>query len=253
MKKNILILIMLSIFTSCNEIKPMLFSDNNAKLSFIFDKKNNPDSTTRQTFVYDHAEVVRDTVYINIRCTGFQTDYDREISLVQEEAKEGENKANPGEHYVDFNDKEVAKYYILKAGKSTVSVPVILLRHLSMKDKEFTLNVGLRENNFFSLGFKGETIRKIVTADILTKPSRWFSFFGDYGPVKHQFMIDVSDGIKWDDEFFEQFWDIANISYTRYWVARLSKELKEYNEKLDPTGVIVLTENDKDKTPVTFD
>lgn len=204
-----------------------------------------------KTFMYDPVEVVQDTIWLRVETLGFIRDYDRKISLEQE-IVEDENNAISGKHYLDFKDAKLADKYIIKAGESKITLPIIVLRDISLKESEVILSVRLVENEDFNI-VKGEdteeiknwSTRKLFIADVLIKPGRWTwamdRDFGIYSKVKHQFLIDFS-GFKWDDEFILSL----NPTYKVFMKAEAKTALYELNEerKADGKGPLMSENNE---------
>ena len=208
MKNIIYLLLMITVISSCNSSEEC-YSDPNNKINFLFEKD---DSVLIQSFVYvEDLAQMRDTVYVKIGTIGFVTDYDRAVSIRQL-GKKGENSAIPGVHYIGFDDKEASNLLVLRAGNAIDSLPVILLRDVSLETEDAILNVTLVDNSCFSLGLEGETDKTVIFSDMMNEPSNWIHIesatnhlprrLGDYGRIKHQFLISYTDE-KWDYAFFE--------------------------------------------------
>ena len=73
-------------------------------------------------------------------------------------------------------------------------------------------------------------------------------YAGDYGVVKHQFLIDQT-GEKWDDDYIEKFMT-GDGAYRSYLIEKLSKRLDEVNAERQEKGESPLCE--ADGTPVSF-
>ena len=91
--------------------------------------------------------------------------------------------------------------------------------------------------NFIS-GYANELFKEITFTDMLTKPDAWGAamnwYFGEYGKVKHQFMIDVT-GEKWDDDYINSF--INDYGYVTYLKSKLRTALDEENARRRAAGL----------------
>lgn len=165
---------------------------------------NTGDTLVNYSFVYGSPTATVDTVWLKVVTMGNLTDNDREISLEQVMVTKANHDAVAGTDYVAFNDASLKKYYIMPAGKSTTSIPVILKRNAALQTKVDTLLIRIKTNNeFTAIDLSRNTVKVVFSAQLL-KPSRWAyycsAYFGTYGPVKHQWLID-NTGNKWDDPY----------------------------------------------------
>ncbi|MEG2341107.1 MAG: DUF4843 domain-containing protein [Odoribacter sp.] len=143
------------------------------------------------SFAIQSSNVNEDIKLIPLGVSGLAAKVDREIKIevVREQgtAKEGENSAS-GAHF------HLGKT-ILKAGEIQTNIPVIVFRQSDIKEKEvFVLLRIVTDENFAGGMGDGFLIHKLKINNILTKPDNWDTYirpyFGDYGPVKYQFVID---------------------------------------------------------------
>ena len=67
-------------------------------------------------------------------------------------------------------------------------------------------------------------------------------YFGVYGVVKHQFLIEQT-GKKWDDEYIESLIK-GDSNYLKYLVRKMSARLSEVNAERTAKGLDVLKEAD---------
>ncbi len=219
---------------------------------------------TSYSFIYGDVNRERDTLWFDVQTMGFTSDKDRPVTL-QQLPSDG-NQAVPGKHYVAFDDPSVSHLYVIPAGKATTKLPVIILRDASLKNETVTLKFGFKENEFFQLGFEEFSTRQIEMTDQLSEPSKWneaypipgleryfpqyamrlSDYFGEYGVVKHQFLIEQT-GKKWDDEYIESLIK-GDSNYLKYLVRKMSSRLDEVNAERVSKGLDVLKE--ADGTPV---
>lgn len=212
------------------------------------------DRTYAFSFVYSGMDAVRDTVWFEATTMGELSQEYRPFKL-QQIQREGVMNAESGVHYVAFDDPEVQDLYRVAPDSNTVQVPVIVLRDDPMlQDTTVVLEFGIVANEYFQPGYDGFSRRILEITDRLAKPANWdgsgmeYYYFGEYGEVKHQLMIDWT-GNPWDEEYIEEFLngDQAYISYiSDYCVKRLEEE----NAKRVAAGLDVYRE--KDGTEVVF-
>ena len=250
--------------TSC-EKDLEVYNTETCRLNFYYSLNNRSDfneSLARSTysFIYGDADRQRDTLWFPVQTMGFTSDHDRTVVL--EQLSSDGVQAVPGKHYVAFNDPSVSNLYVIPAGKATTKLPVIILRDPSLKSETVTLKFGFRENEYFKLGFEEFSTRQIEITDMLSEPSKWneaypipgleryfpryanhlSDFFGAYGVVKHQFLIEQT-GKKWDDEYIEAL-ITGDSNYLKYLVRKMSQRLDEVNAERVAKGLDVLKESD---------
>lgn len=247
---------------SCEKDLP-LYSDSTCRLNFYYDISSTSDFTSElarssYSFVYGPEEAVDDTIWLEVETMGFVADYDRPISLEQVEV-EGVNNAVSGKHYQAFDTPSLQKYLVLPAGKARTKIPVVLLRDASLKSENVVLKVAIKANEYFANGYEVYRERTIEFTDKLAEPSYWnkeygkwkdtFAMYaGDYGVVKHQFLIEQT-GEKWDDDYIEKIMT-GDGAYRSYLIEKMSKRLEEVNAERQEKGESPLCE--ADGTPVSF-
>lgn len=144
------------------------------------------------SFAIQKSDVKEDMAYIPVAVAGKAAGKDREIQIEvireQTTAKEGTDYASGAHFHLEKT--------ILKQGEIETVIPVKVFRQADIDGGEVV--VGLRivpDENF--LGDMGDEflVHKFKINDILTKPDNWDSYirryFGEYGPVKYQFIIDM--------------------------------------------------------------
>ncbi len=191
---------------------------------------NLADTVKTYTFVYENSEVMQDTIYFDLYALGGPKDHDRPFVLSQVLVK-GEENAEAGVHYYDFNDPEVAELYSVKAGVSHYALPIVLKRDTSLRSRTVVLKLKLESNEYFETGDVDLLWRKVYFTDELIRPNLWTAsyektFFGKYSWVKHRFMIDQT-GQHWDDEFFTSI--MVDYGLVQYWAAKVKAAVLEYN------------------------
>ena len=199
----------------------------------MFEYEYARDSVYSYSFAFGPSDVMRDTVKLDVALLGNVVDYDRVISLRQ--ILTGEHDAQSGVHYVPFDDPSLASQYILPANATSAVIPVVLLRDVSLQENDYNLRVTFQSNADFSFVAKEKSYRSIVIADQLIQPNNWDSyckhFFGSYGKVKHQFMIDET-GFPWDNEYVDNeiYGYLSNDQNVLFALqAKMQNALAEYN------------------------
>lgn len=186
------------------------------------------DSVT-YSFFLEKSTRVRDTISVSIHAMGIPAGSDRSFRMVQTNAGE-ENAAQPGVHYVGFDNEEMLPHLMIKAGKASVSVPLIVLRDSSMSKQEYRLEIELLPNENFKLGIDTKLRMAFKLSDIAVKPkywdSNWKKVFGVWGSVKMRFVID-NIGIT---EFDGKMMEVSEIDYYR---TKINRCLEEYNANHD--------------------
>ena len=243
--------------TSCEEDLPVYDTDV-CRLNFILPNSSSERKEISYSFVY-HGDVENDTVWLEMSTMGFVSDKERALELRQV-ATEGDD-AEPGVHYVAFDDADLKRFYVVPAGAVETRVPVVLLRDGSLKKKTVVLRVAVKENEYFKAGYESFSYREILFTDKLSKPDNWEAYyldyaFGPYRPGKHQFMIDAT-GNAWDEAYIEEFMN-GDSGYQTYMAAWLPQELERVNAERTSQGLDILredTDEDGDGVldPVVFD
>lgn len=241
MKKiTIYLLLLIPVFTlfSCEEDIETFDSPEYNGLNFIF-KDYREDTLVSYTFIYTAADQLTDTIWMEVETMGFLTDYPRPISLCS--LPVDSNAAVAGKHYVAFNDPSLKDVYVIPANKSKARIPLILKKEdPELEEKEFNLKIGIQSNEYFTAGLKGYQERVVKISNILTQPADWnmfavFYFAGNYGKVKHQFMIETGNkiGVKIDEKFFHDLVGgdpgAIDMGLTDYWRQLFKTALAEEN------------------------
>lgn len=222
MKKNNLFLIpivALILATSCEVEVPKWTGEQ--RINFVAGITL-ADTTIRYSFVFSSSEIQEHTIWIEMATEGFLSNVPRRIGLTQ--VSVGDNDAVPGVHYVALDDPRVRDQYVVPANTETLRIPIILLRHASLQDEDRILRIELIENDDFLLTADvNKRAREIIFADKLTIPRMWAAdttlvptYFGEYGPVKHRFMIDNS-APNWDEKWFDDNWHMYTYTNGTTW------------------------------------
>ena len=192
-----------ALLSSCEEDLP-LYSDQQAYLNF--DIQYREDTLVNYSFAFSGGKQ-KDTVWIKLKTMGYLSDKPRQFKLKQ--VPFVKNNAEPGKHYVALNSKEI------------------------------------EPNGTFMPGYQEQNFIQVTITNKLNRPSYWSGFmnhyFGKWGPVKHQFMMDVT-GKKWDAQFLQTLF--ADQVYTRYLQSKLKRALEKLNNERKAEGKPMLKEAD---------
>jgi hypothetical protein len=236
MKQILTIAMLTALLAACKKDQYYLYNDT-ARLQFgpaadrIYTTSfEMADTVKPYTFYYEPAAVMEDTVYFDIYAIGGVSGKDRPFTLEQV-ILEGAENAVPGVHYKPFSDPALKDLYVIKAGKVHDSVPVILLRDPSLKNKSVQLQIQVKANEHFQPGEARKLWRRVDFTDMLSQPAAWNAsavqyYWGKYSRVKHSFMIEQT-GEKWDQEFLTE----VNTDYAllTFWRLKLRTLLTDYN------------------------
>lgn len=246
MKKIYYLLSIITLLTanSCNNEDYMLYSDDSRiqfgpPSKYVYNATYQlMDTAKSYTFVYDNASVTQDTIFFDVYTMGKTSNKDRTFKLKQVEVT-GADNCVPGVHYKAFTDPTVNKHYVIPAGKTYVSAPIVFLRDASLKDKIYTLRVEIEENENFKAGETYKLWRKAYIADRLIKPNAWTTsvetyYLGKYSYVKHSWMV-AQTGLKWDQDFLAPV--VASYAEISYWKAKFKALLAIYNSNPANPGV----------------
>lgn len=245
MKKTIfLALAIIALLSSCEEKLP-LYSDSQAYLNFDTHKE---DTIRNYSFALSGGKQ-KDTVWVRLNTMGFVSDKPRAFKLKQ--VPFGKLNAEAGKHYVGFDTKEMMPYFIVPANAVNVDVPIVVLCDPTLDNDIYNLRIQVEPNGIFMPGYQEQNFFQITITNKINKPALWIKkiayYFGDWGPVKHRFMIDAT-GKAWDDNFIQSIW--SDSSYTRYLQSKLKRALDKLNKERAEAGKSMLKE--KDGTIVTI-
>lgn len=220
-------------------------------LNFVYVKAT--DTLVNVPFVYSPNTALTDTVWLTLQTVGPVSDVDRSIAL--EQILTGTGDAIPGTHFIPFDDESIRSHYKVAANQIRASLPVILKRDPSLKTTVASLKIRIKANENFSFSYPGLSDVRIVFNDFLSQPDNWSRYTillltGDYGPVKHKWLIDNTTE-RWDDEYLASIGFTPavpnsnfDIQYITYLQQELRKRLLIYNQELEASGKPVLKEAD---------
>lgn len=188
------------------------------------------DTVKAFTFFYENSAVKQDTVFFDIYTVGGISKEDRHFKLEQIQV-EGAKNAEPGKHYIGFDQPEASRNFVIKADSVHARLPVILLRDASLRDTNVVLRFQFVTGGDFAVGQADNLWREIGYTDRLSQPGKWDAsftkyYFGEYSVTKHKFMID-STGKKWDDAFIVEIY--SDYALLQYWKGVCKNALIKYN------------------------
>lgn len=226
-----------SIFSilSCSEDLPA-YQDSAARLNFNlgddYITKDEDIPVEAYSFAYSGG-LQQDTIRVKVTLMGKPSAKDRPFSITQ--VMKGNDDAVAGKHFIALNDPSLSKYYILKADSVSAIFPVVFLRDKSLASQVYNLHIGIKENSEFKNGFPFYQEKRITISDMLAKPKQWDEryinyYFTEWGPVAHQFMIDVT-GQPFDDNFIEKIMSSSDTNYVYYLAEKVARAKVKYNKE----------------------
>lgn len=267
---NLLTGILLLAAVACNDDDYSVYDTSESRLNFLFYNADSSvvavadvtDIMRRRSFSFVLESAIdadKDTVWLDASTMGFLSNEARPFALEQIQM-EGVKNAEPGVHYVAFDDPDVISLYRVEAWQHRVRIPVIVLRgNADLQDTTVVLKIGFKDNGYFKPGYEGIDTRTVEITDRLSQPENWYTayylshyslanFIGHYGELKHRLMINWT-GKAWDAAYIEEFLkgDAAFVTYMSTWLA---KRLKEENTTRLAAGQEKYKE--KDGTEVDF-
>ncbi len=230
----------LALGTSCSVNEMDTYQNDPA----IYFNHEDADSVAYSFFTLD-SHIPRDTVWVEAITMGLPSDQDRPFAITQTNANDT-NAAQPGVHYVSFDDVEVKDSIRINAGEVSRLIPVILLRDESLKTQTKKLVITIQGNEYFRPGIDAWRSYTITMTDTAIKPSLWDDYWAPYlgaswGVEKMRFIIEVT-GYK---DFEERPIDPG----LRTWMYSICvQRLNEYNAE-HPDAPL----SEADGTPISFD
>jgi hypothetical protein len=229
-----------------------VYHEDTCRLNFYYSGVSGTSSLERSltdthySFVYGGKHLESDTLWLPMQTMGFVYDEPRAISLEQIDNEDALlPKAVAGKHYMAL--EQLSSYYVVPAGTAMASVPIVLLKDASLDEQEYLLTLRIRANEWFENGYEAFQTRRIYITNMLSEPSAWYQtychyYFGKYGPVKHQFLIDET-GEKWDNDYINTLME-GDTGYINYLAEKMARRLAEINAERAASGQGVLTEAD---------
>ena len=157
----------------------------------------------------------------------YEYKYNEKGALIDSVGTVVPNQAVAGTHYVAFDNPEYSKLVKIDAGQLSARIPVVMLRHSSLKENTYYLNFRIVDSPDLKVAGSKAISARIAISDKVSRPSVWdtnFYIFGAYGEVKHEFMIRET-GQPWDNDF------VAMISLSQSDQVYYRQVLREALEK----------------------
>lgn len=241
-------------------------------VQFILDGEYNATLNDRvksnYSFYGKDAALTQDTVWLRVRPQGalpqrtsylrfeqFQEirwdyKYDELGHVIDSTLYEYPDQAEPGVHYVAFDDARVAGLMKLEEGELEARIPVIVLRSPSLQEKPYTLNFRIVDSDDLSAGDSHYCQAQIVISDCLVQPINWSWRFGTWSVVRYDFMNRVT-GIFWDDDFITSV--NSNAELLSYYIYVFKRELAKENAARAEEGLPPLRDDPNDpSTEIVF-
>lgn len=228
-----ILIFLAALATGCSKADELLYSDI-ARLQMT------DTATLNSTFVYDGIEVTRDTIYVPVNTIGDLSNVDRAVKIAQVIDTITLNPAVAGVHYLSFDDPSLKALMVVKANSVSARLPIVLLRHPSLKEKSFRLRLELVANDQFGLGELKSRAITILFSDRLERFYSWrvdgtqasaFNSFGKYSTGKHQFMIDQLGEVI-DEAWYQTAVSVGAVGHYRN---LLKQRLADFNA--DPANI----------------
>ncbi len=227
-KYSFLILAFIIAISSCQEKTLNQFGSESSLFFFrgASNSKGTPQTDSiSYSFFLTESSKLEDTVWVDIRLTGFPSDKERTLPVIQSNSGEV-GAAVAGTHYVAFNDPAFVKYLVLPANRVSIAVPVVVKRTTEMETGEFRLEMEITTNEHFVAGIKDRTNYLIKITAMAIKPALWdvansyLAIFGPWGQAKMKFIIDYVG--------FSDFDIIPNTDYRIFLGLKAKAKLAEY-------------------------
>lgn len=188
------------------------------------------DDSVVYSFAVQASTVETDTVFIPIAIHGLPSLENRTVNIRIDEERSTALRGEMAEGGI-YQIGET----VLPSGEWETALAVRVFRQPSLKDKEFEVYFYIEPGQDFIGGMGSEkTFFKLKINNILTKPDNWDNYiagyFGTYGPVKYQFIIDVLGRYS----FPEKGPDAVVKAQMSYYRDKLRTELIKYEKVNGP-------------------
>ncbi|MDR6785525.1 hypothetical protein ABIE26_004235 [Pedobacter africanus] len=208
--------------------KDELVSFNQKPKVYIYKRTQAPVSPVKDSATYSFAikptSVVSDTVFIPVRIMGDAADHDRKVNY----------------EVMDISTADPESYTLLpaviKANKFEGTLPVLIRKTPSLKNKEGKLWIAITASDDFDPGVSDQLSYLIKINDFLSRPPSWSdSYFGKYSSVKYGFMIQKTGYTSFDN---------LGVSEMRFIAQNCKNALLEYEAQngnmYDEVGDLVI-------------
>ena len=186
------------------------------------------------SFALDDLDVTYTTLNVVVKTIGMATDYDRpyNIELINETTT-----ATSAEW-----DQSILNNRSIKAGELTDTIHLVVQRSEELQEQWMQINLRILPNENFQIGYGNLQTVKVSFSDILSMPSWWPGWAGQFGPFYREVYL------KWIEIYYEGadpntnidngeplYWDnmpSSSANYTSWYpvLAMYLTQLKEYFE-----------------------
>jgi hypothetical protein len=224
------------VFAGCEELVVNKYGDYTAV--YFYNGRSNilgnaQYDSISHSFFYSSGSTGVDTVWVDVRLTGIASPFSRPIPLKQifPDGEQEDSKGQPGVHYIAFDNPQLASFLIMPENKVVAKIPIVLLRHESLQQKEYRLWLELGSNEYFDPGVKESQRFLIKISDLVVQPANWTrvwqSAFGTWSVVKMKFIIDYVGVTDFDI-------DILYVDMKNYLNQKAKSKLIEYEAANGP-------------------
>ena len=196
MKKQIIWIgiIMAWMLCACNEEDKLMYDQTERSLNLWFGSELYSGRVDSMVYNYAYRPLGTelDSIQFYVKLIGKSLEEDGPFEL---EVVGGDSSSLiEGKHYQ-------LPVYVLKAGVSGGYFPIYFKNTSDLKNREFTISLALKTNDWLTIGTKEYSGLKLIVKDREEKPIYWDNdpeqfiplkqFFGTYSLTKYQFMIKV--------------------------------------------------------------
>lgn len=186
-------------FAGCNEEKPFTYEGAEGVYffkgqQFIDGEMFIQNDSLNLSFIDVPDDQDRITAWVDVRTNGIPADRERRIVIEQTNAgKTG--AAVAGTHFVPFDDASLADRMVMPAGEVRTLIPIVLKRDASLEKGRLAVQFRLVATDDFPQTLTNKNDFTVTTTAQYEKPSRWDDWwntaFGEWGPVKMWFIVQV--------------------------------------------------------------
>ncbi|MDR2130603.1 MAG: DUF4843 domain-containing protein [Odoribacteraceae bacterium] len=236
-------LALVTLLPACRELELNAYEDD-PRLYFYRDvSASKQRDSISYSFFFQDDNVMRDTIYVEIRTMGFPAPVERPFRVAQSNAGRPA-AAEAGVHFLSFDDSALQGFMRVAPGSISALVPVVLLRAPSLKTEKVRLEIEIVENDYFKPGIRENLKFLVKISDSAEKPASWSTweyFFKAWGPRKMQFLTKYL-GIDFNERAPQEWNQLL------YYGGLAKEMLAQYNEE-HPGAPL----KEDDDTLVSFD
>lgn len=178
-------------------------------------------NTLRDSMVFSFPakgdECKEDTLWFKARIIGKSVPYDRAIDFTVNETSTASSE--------NYKLSPV----VLSANSYSVDVPLVVYR-VGLKDKSVRLELTIKPNEYFGVGFEKASRAIFLWGDMYIKPDNWDSSnykncFGEFTATRYAFILEACDIVELPDPQ-----DLVTLGFYN---AKVREALYEYNKTHD--------------------